>query len=166
MFFTVTNLLQPLLGMNIAAIKDFLFYQRVHQMTVFGEQEKKVFSFVCAFIMHSSGTARIVKQERLPFCQKPLMCKLTLGTTDVFCLSYPIMNGCSLILIDSQEFPLGNQAFLTSVNTLNIPAQCLDDKRESSIQAQVLWSSKVKYLSLIGLQKSNIKLREFIIKAV
>lgn len=44
------------------------------------------------------------------------------------CFSYPIMNGCSLILIDSQVLPQGNQEFLTSVNTLNIPVQRLDDR--------------------------------------
>lgn len=30
--------------------------------------------------------------------------------------SWPIVNDCSLILIDSKVFPLGNQAFLTSVS--------------------------------------------------
>lgn len=51
---------------------------------------------------------------------------------------YPIMNGCSLILIDSQVFPLGNQAFLTYVNNLNIPAQWLDDRKDGSIQSCVI----------------------------
>lgn len=48
------------------------------------------------------------------------------------------MNGCSLILIDSQVLPLGNQAFLTPVNTLNIPVQMVDDRREGTIQSYVM----------------------------
>ena len=71
-------------GMNISLIRAFLFFhlQLLHLMTFL----EKWFLFVCVFIVHSSGTAQIVRQERLPFSQKPLMCKLTFRATDVFCL--------------------------------------------------------------------------------
>lgn len=57
------------------------------------------------------------------------------------------MNDCSLILIDSQAFPLGNQAFLTSVNTLNIPEDDGKEKdgEESSSQSYVMAMLKIYF---------------------
>lgn len=77
-----------------------------------------VFPFVCEFTVHSGGTAWIARWQRLLFSHRPLMCKLIFTATGVSCFYYPTMNGCSLTLIHSGVFPLGNQASLT------IPQHC------------------------------------------